>query len=714
MALACRTVTHDLLARLTPLPRIPLVLQSEAHECGLACLAMVAGTFDRGVDLASLRLHFLGQQLDTHRGLNLKEIALYAQSLRLAARGLRAEPGSLRQLRLPAILHWNMNHFVVLVAVKRHGIVIHDPAVGRVHCGWSEVHESFTGVVLELWPDTDFEPQRQAPPRLRLKDIVGLARHSGASVAWVFVLSLALQLIVIAGPWHVQWTVDEAIAAGDSHLVGVLAIGFGVLLLLKVATQWLRGVVVLHLGHELSFQLACRLLHHLLALPLTWFERRHVGDITSRFGSLSPVREFLTQGVAALMVDVLMVGVTVVVMLLYAPKIAALVVLLHLSFVLAYACAVPRLKRLGLSAIAAQAREQTHLLESARSMYTVKAYTLEAVRGRQWQRLHANTIRQGLALGHTQLWVALTAQLTAGVELIVVIYLAAVDVFQGALTVGMLYAFLSYRGHFAAHLKSLVDQVVTMKTLEVHLERLSDIWCAEPESLRTPTALERQIGGVPVLQLEQASFRYSASSGQLLRDVDLRIAPGEFVVIIGESGAGKSTLLKVLMSVLVPTTGCLKWGHAPVNGGNVQDYRASIACVAQEDGFFGGSVGANVCGFEDVDEQRLQSVLDRVGLTSILAGLPMGVRTEIGDIAAGFSSGELQRLYLARALYRNPDYLFLDEGTANLDPVSAALVQRLVSELDCTRVVVTHDMSFVPLADRAFELQQGQLEQIGV
>ena len=687
---------------------VPLELQSERNECGLACLAMVAGSFDPNLDLSTLRRQFGAVK----SGLSLKTIANYAQQMGLLVRALRTEPERLGEVKTPAILHWNMDHFVVLVAVKSRGCVIHDPARGRELCSWSELDKHFTGVLLELWPGQDFQPEVTPAAKLRVSDLFSMVRHSGRTVVWVFLLTLALQLLLLAAPWHVQWTVDEALMSGDKHLIGVLCVGFAMLLVLRSLTHWLRGIVIIHLGHSLSFQLACRLLRHLMHLPLDWFERRHVGDITSRFGSLGPVRELLTQGAAAACVDILVVALSLIVMFVYSVELTLLVLVVHLVYLLVYLGFVPRLKRLSLGGVVAGANEQTHLLETVRAIHSVKVYTQEGNRYDQWQKLHATTLQNGVQLQRSELAAGLIGQILGGIELIAIIYLAAFAVLDGVFTVGMLFAYLSYRGHFTERLHSLIVELVELRTLQVHLNRLAEIWAQTPELELKPNIAGGDELIPDKLSLIDVNFAYDKHSDLILRDIELSILPGEFVAIVGPSGAGKSTLLKLLMGLMQPNAGTISFGSQRLNAQNCASYRQQIGCVLQEDCFFNGSVIENVAGFRPVDYARLQAVLGDVGMLQELNTMPMGINSQIGDIGSGFSSGQIQRLLLARALYQSPSYLFLDEGTANLDVASAQAIHKMVRQLDCTRVAITHDLRFASYADRVFVLSAGILRQV--
>ena len=686
--------------------RVPVFLQSETAECGLACLAMVAASFNRDTDLHTLRMQFPG----SIRGLTMGTLSRYAQKLGLLYRGLRAEPEHLDELRCPAILHWQMDHFVVLVGVRRKGCVIHDPAVGRRLCSWGEVDQKFTGVVLELWPGQSSPREGAATtpqkPRLSLSEVWSTLNRPAGSVLWVFALSLGLQLMLLAGPWHVQWTVDEALMSSDVHLVGVLGIGFAMLALFRVATNWLRSLVIMKLGYQMSFQLAGLLLGRLLKLPLPWFERRHLGDITSRFASLQPVRDFLVQGAAAILVDGLMVFMALVVMLVYSLQLGLLVLAVQLVLVGVHLLAVPYLRRLSLATIHAQAQEETQLIESVRQIQAIKVYAMESPRQGQWLRLHGNTIAAAIQQGTAQIRLATLTQTLTSLELVAVVYLAALLVLQQQFSLGMLFALVSYRGQVTERMRSLVDAMVHYKTLQVHFDRLGEIWC-EPVEWSPENADEDLPNASHVANLSCVGLGYGFQQGQrwLIRNLQLEVSAGEFVAIVGPSGCGKTTLLKLLMGLIGPDEGQVLVGKQPLSQASGVLFRRQVACVMQDDVLFKGSVLQNLTLQCELDHDWLLQVLRLVDLEALVMSLPMGLATQIGDIGEQFSAGQKQRLLLARALYQRPNYLFMDEVTANLDQVSAKRIGQVIGGLACTRVLVTHDANLAAQADRLLQLQ---------
>lgn len=684
----------------------PMIYQNERAECGLACLAMLTGHWLQSVQLRDLRNRFDS----AGRGLSVLQLKQWAEDLGFTARGVKLDLQHLSDLRLPALLHWELDHFVVLTRVSRHNVTVHDPAQGVRHLSWEEVSQAFTGIALEVWPTAglNFQPSGQT---LSLRHLWRGIQGERAGLWWVLVLSVALQLLLLAAPWQTQWTLDQAVVTNDRDLIVVLAVGFAAILLLRSLVMWLRNQLVIRLGHRLSFVFTSRLLNHLLDLPYGWFTARSIGDVAARFESLRPIREFITQGAAAMAVDAVIVVLSLVLMLVYAPMLAAVVVAAQLIYVLSYGLLVGQIRAQSMAMVVAEGQEQSLLVESIRTILTIKVYGQLQHQYTRWQAVHARTLQHSMRLQGLLTNLGVLGSLLGGAELLLVVALGALAVLDdAAFTVGMLVAFISYRSYFSERLRGVLEQWVQMRTLQVHLLRLADILLEEPEHHQAAAQSRRLTPAF--LRMQCLSFRYSASDAWLLRDAELEVVTGEMVAIVGLSGSGKSTLLRLLMGLIPPTTGRVISAYGDVHGSGGSGLRQACGCVLQEDGFFSGSLLDNITLFGAVDMPLVERVVQQVGLTQVIEQLPMGLRTTLGDIEHQFSSGQMQRLFLARALYRRPDYLFLDEGTAHLDPQSALLIEALVAGLSCTRVVVTHNMAFARRADRVLLLEEGRLRDI--
>jgi len=367
----------------------------------------------------------------------------------------------------------------------------------------------------------------------------------------------------------------------------------------------------------------------------------------------------------------------------------------------------------------AAARQEAQFLETLRGIHSVKAFGQEQNRFSRWQRVLGDELNAGITLARFNLNYEALRGLLFGLELLLVVYLGALAVLQQDLTLGMLFAFLSYRSHFARHVATFIEQWLEFRSLGVNLERLSDICLQERETLNAkqqPTSLATPwVDWRGDLSCRNLSVCAPGTEQRLLHSVNLEIRAGEFVAVVGASGAGKSSLLQVLTGLQPPAAGELFVGQQQLRAENLHEYRQQLGVVQQQDKLFSGSLVDNVSLFAPptaASQERVQALLLLVGLEPLLRQLPMGFATQLSELGAGLSAGQHQRLLLARALYRQPKLLLLDEATANLDPVSVGFVRRLLRDLPVTKVVVTHDMSLAEHADRVFELVDQRLLEV--
>jgi ATP-binding cassette, subfamily B, bacterial CvaB/MchF/RaxB len=519
---------------------LPLVRQSEAAECGLACLAMIASFHGHRVDINTLRRRYPVSL----NGVTLRSLIQVASHLELTSRPLRFEIGHLRQLRLPAIVHWDMSHFVVLKSATRNAITIHDPASGAKSLTLQEASKHLSGVALELSPTEGFV-RRDERARLPLSVFWSQLSGSGHALLQIFVLSVVLQVLVLTAPFYMQITIDEVIARGDVDLLVVLALGFGLLMLVRAASAALRSLVLLIVQNALHFQLGARLFHHLIRLPASFFEKRHIGDILSRFTSLQPIRNLLAEGMIAAVIDGVMALLTLAMIFIYSPMLALVVVAAFLLYAV-LRLALYRVLWLRTEAtIQAGAQENSNFIESVRAIQSLKLFNRESEREGQWLNRYAEVANANVRLGRAKIAFSTANDLIFGVETIVTIYLAARLVLANQLTVGMVFAFMAYRQHFIDKSVALVEKALDFRILGLHLERLSDIALTPCERGHDqPLSYTRPILGR--IELRNVFFRYAEAEPFVLEDINLAVEPGEFITIMGPSGGGKTTCLYVI------------------------------------------------------------------------------------------------------------------------------------------------------------------------
>uniref|UniRef100_UPI0026230F00 peptidase domain-containing ABC transporter n=1 Tax=Asticcacaulis sp. TaxID=1872648 RepID=UPI0026230F00 len=632
-----------------------ITFQSEATECGLACLAMVSNHHGYETDLPALRRRFS----ISLKGTTMKTILLMAQKLGFSGRGLRLEPAQMKDLKLPAILHWDMNHFVVLAAVKGEKVTILDPAYGERRMTLAEVGQHFTGVALELTPTPAFE-KRQERTRLPLTALWGRIAGMKTALAQALVLSVVLQLFVVASPFYMQIAVDEAVLKGDGDLMWALAIGFGLFTAVKLVAEWLRGRVLLVLGGLINHQMGASLFHHLLRLPLDWFEKRHIGDMVSRFGSTHPIRDLFTNGLIAALVDGVMAIITLVMIFLYSVKLALIVLVALALYVGVRLISFHLLRQREEEAIAASAKEQSSFIESARAIQTIKIFGHESEREGVWQNRFADTITRGVRLGQLNLNFTTANGLIYGLENIVTVYVGAHLAMENQITIGMLYAFMSYKGQFLDKATKLLETVIQYRMLDLHLDRIADIALTDKEEGLESDATDPLIphelkGGIT---LKGVAYRYAETEPDVIAGVDLEVAPGEFIAITGPSGGGKTTLLKVMLGLFRPTAGEVLFDGVPADHIGPVALRSQIGVVMQDDQLLTGSLAENITFFEATpDLMLMRQCAAMARLAAEIMAMPMNYSTLVGEMGTGLSGGQKQRLLLARALYRRPRIL---------------------------------------------------------
>ncbi|UXA67932.1 peptidase domain-containing ABC transporter [Xanthomonas prunicola] len=682
-----------------------IIHQSEAAECGLAALAMLLSVHGMQVGLAELRRRF---PLSL-KGARLSHLITIAQQLGFATRPLRLDMEQLSQLQLPCILHWDLNHFVVLAKVGKVKVTILDPAIGERILSLDEVSRYFTGVALELTPTAEFKPEKAARS-LSARQLTGPIRGLWGALSQILLLSAALQVFVILAPFYMQWVVDQVLVSADRDLLVVVGLGFGLALLLQIGIGLLRGWSVVYLSSRLGLQWMGNVFAHLMKLPLDFFEKRHLGDITSRMASVQTIQRTLTTSFVESIIDGLMAGVTLGLMLVYSWKLA-LVTLLAVTLYLAIrALAYRPVRDRTEQQLVAAARQQTHLLESLRGMQSLKIAGEQSQRRSTYENLLNDTVNQDVRLARMGLGFNTISQLVFGLERIAVIWIGATLTLDNVFSVGMLVAYLAYKDQFAMRVSGLIDKWIEFRMLRLHGERLADIVLTPPEHDHAlPEALPP---AEPRIEVEGLSFRYAEGEPWVLRDCSFSIQAGESVAIIGSSGCGKTTLLKLLLGLLQPTEGVIRIGGHDLHKIGPRTVRAMVGAVMQDDQLFAGSIADNIGFFDqDFDLARIEAAARLAAVHEDIAAMPMGYHGLIGDMGSSLSGGQKQRIILARALYRQPRLLVLDEATSHLDVMRERLVNAAVRQLKLTKVIVAHRPETIASADRVIVLEQGRIVQ---
>jgi ATP-binding cassette, subfamily B, bacterial CvaB/MchF/RaxB len=678
---------------------LPMIYQIETAECGLACLAMIANYYGKFSDVRTLR-----EALNTAAGgASVKHLLQAAQRVGLQGRVLKLELQEIDQLTLPAILHWDTDHFVVLKKITRRALVIHDPAMGIKKYDRAELDYHFTGIAIELFPTASFKREKLGND-FSLKELFKLTPSFRQAIGTVFLLSLMLQVLSLIFPLYLQLVIDQGLSKGDMDIVLLVAMLFSLVILAKTSVSYFRGVVLLQFSSQLGFQLVSNTFAHLLTLRLSYFQRREMGDIVSRFSSLDNIKQLVTQEMVTVIVDGLFSLLTFFLLLLYSPKLAFIALFFVVALALTRLLVIPRERSCRQDVLHTGAKQQTRFMESIRSIAVTKNYGIEVERLGEWQNFYANFINSSYRLGHLQLSLASFHSLLFGIDHVITIYLGSAAIFNGQLTIGQLMSFIFLKQHFSGSVGAMLPKFAEIRLLKLELERVSDIVFEKPEQSVEESGL-LSVGLSGAVDVENLSFAYSEAEPKLFAKLSLHVPAGGFIAFTGSSGCGKSTLLKLILGLEQACQGDIRFDGRSMTAIGLKQYRRQVAAVLHEDGLLSGSLAYNInLGLEPLNSERLEAACRASCIFETIRHLPMGFNTQAGELGVGLSAGQLQRVLIARAIYRQPKILMLDEALSHLSTAVASQVIANIRKLQMTFILVTHNSELADLSDGSLDL----------
>ncbi|EMD0831892.1 peptidase domain-containing ABC transporter, partial [Morganella morganii] len=443
---------------------------------------------------------------------------------------------------------------------------------------------------------------------------------------------------------------------------------------------------------------------HLLRLPLSYFERRKLGDIQSRFGSLDILRTtFTTSVVGAIMDGIMLIGVFIM-MILYGGHLTWIVLGFTAVYIGLRLATYRYYRQLSEESLIKEARAGSYFMESLYGITTVKTQGMSDRRGNHWLNLKVDSINTGIRLTKMNLMFGGVNTFIMACDQIAILWIGAGLVIDNAMTLGMFVAFSAYREQFSDRAASIIEFLLQLRIMSLHNERISDIALNEQENKKPDVPYEPQMQAAG-LETRNLAYSYDSQSAPIFRDINLSVAPGESVAITGPSGSGKTTLMKVLCGLFEPSDGKVFIDNIDIRQLGVNNYHKMIACVMQDDKLFSGSIRENICGFtENPDEQLMIACAQASYIHDVIISMPMGYETLIGELGEGLSGGQKQRIFIARALYRRPRILFMDEATSALDKESESYVNQAIRQLPITRIIIAHRESTIESADRIINL----------
>lgn len=657
------------------------------------------------LDLQSLRQRYRVSA----RGSTVQSLVEIADRMGMMARPMNVAFVDLDKIALPAILHWDGSHFVVLERVDKGRALIHDPATGTKWWALDAFSQHYSSIAIEVSASPNFD-RTEVSRKLRLRDLWTEIRGLKTAILKILILSFVVQAYVAISPYLMQVSIDSIIPSSDFGLLLVLCIAYALLSLVNAGATLLRDWSLSATGLSLGFDLSRNVGHHLFRLPLDWFGVRHVGDVLSRFQAINAVQRTLTRGGAAIVLDASLVIVSLAMMLFYDVPLALIAMAAVALYAVIRGASQTKLNSETRESITHRAAEQSMMIETIRGIATFRLFGREAVRHSLWQNKLADAVNAEIRTENVNNLQQALSALVFGLENILVIYLSVAAVINGEMTVGMVFAFMAYKAQFSTRARALVEQGSQLFMLPLHLERLSDIALAQEDvGFRNVPAVARTFEGA--LRIRNVEYRYSSNDRPILRGVNLDIAPGSHVAITGSSGGGKSTLVRLILGLAEPTAGSIEIdGIALETFGHVA-YRSQVGAVLQDDHLFSGSILRNIALFDDnPDYEAARQAAKAASIDEEILEFPMQYETLVGDMGSALSGGQRQRILIARALYRKPRLLVIDEGTSNLDARNEAHINEAIKRAGITRLIIAHRWETLKQAEVVYQLRDGRLE----
>ena len=688
--------------------RVPVLMQLGEVECGAACLAMVLSYYGRKTSVSEIRER-CGVGRD---GLSALSLVQAARSYGLRVRAISLQPTDFRFVSLPAIVHWEFNHFLVVERWSPRFVDVVDPASGRRRLSAEEFDTGFTGVVLMLEPGARFDRRTITSPLTLRAYLMNYLKRAPLMFAQIMVATLLLELLGLAVPVLTEVVVDQVLPFHMNTILPFLAAGLLIFVLSQLVIMLLRALLLIYLQARLDTHVMLTSFEHLLTLPLPFFLRHSSGDILSRLASNTVIFDLLSNQLLSTILDGSFVIVYLAILLSQSLAFGLLVAAIGLLQVVLLLGSTGPMRALASRELEAQGKAQGYETEVLVGVETLKAAGAEQRVFQQWSNLFFNQLNSSLRRNYLSSVIQTLISTLSALSPLLLLWFGAIEVLNHTMSVGAMLALNALAAAFLAPLASLVSAGQELQLVRSHFERIADVLAAEPEQevqrVQQPPRLTGRI------ELESISFQYDPDAPKVLRDITVQIEAGQKVAIVGRTGSGKSTLGKLLLGLLTPTGGEIFYDGLPLRSLNYQAVRAQFGVVMQEAAIFSGSIRQNI-GFNDpnIGMEKIVKAAQAAALHEEIVQMPMGYETFVSEGGNVLSGGQRQRLALARALAHTPAILLLDEATSSLDMLTEQRVEHNLNALACTQIIIAHRLSTIRHADVILVLDEGTLVESG-
>ncbi|QQS53758.1 MAG: peptidase domain-containing ABC transporter [Candidatus Competibacteraceae bacterium] len=694
------------------LKRFPLVEQAEEMDCGAACLAMICKHYRIGATLGKLR----EMANVTTEGATLDSLAQVGESLGFTTHGVQCTYQTVLGFELPFIAHWEGYHYIVVYGVSKNQVWVADPGLGFRKLSIAEFEKGWTGTCLLFTPRADLaQIEATRSPWMRF---VRLLRPHKPVLGYLILATLVIQVLGIVPPIILQNILDRVVVHQSHELLNLLIVGFILVQVFMQLTALMRTYLTNFMVRNLDFSMMSQFFQHTLSLPIAFFAKRRTGDIFARFQENQTIRQFLTQSTISTLLNLLMVFFYFLVLFMYSVQMTLVLLALIVPMVVLTVAITPRIKQYARRDFEASTDAEAVLMETLNGAETIKAMGIERAIRLKWEQKYAKALNVQYKAQGFEALVGLASQLLHAVTVTSVLWIGANLVLGQQLTIGQLIAFNMLMGSVMAPLMGLIGMWDELHEAGVAMERLGDVLDMEPEQKpedQSSRILLPSLRGD--IRLEDVYFRYGGKeTPYVLENISFELKAGETVALVGHSGSGKTTLAKLLVGFHPPSEGKISIDGYNLNLIDKDYYRAQIGYVMQSNLLFSGTVAENIAlGEVNPDRRRIVEVARLADAHGFISKLPQGYEQTVGERGVGLSGGQIQRLCIARSLYRDPRLLIFDEATSALDTQSETNILRNLSGVleGRTALVIAHRLSTIMNADKILVLYQGRIVEEG-
>ncbi|MER2372665.1 peptidase domain-containing ABC transporter [Photorhabdus laumondii] len=679
--------------------KINIIYQESIADCGLACISMILCYYGCDTTLKELK----GNNNFDFRGLRLKDLLEISENNKLNTNVYSLDVDEINLLKKPCILHWDMNHFVILEKVNKNKFFILDPEKGERILSINEISKHFTGVAIELTPAPEFKKRSSFNKKtIKLIDLFKSSKGLSSALLKIFAISILIESITLTIPIGIQLIMDHVIVTKDTLLLSSICIFLIFFTLVKTFSDIIRSYMSLSINILLDIQWKNSLFSHLLRIPIHYFSSRKLGDIQSRFNSIENIRETFCNNIVDLIIDFLMIIGLLSMMIIYGGSLTIVVILFSVLYFLVKIIVYKIYKNASDKKIQDEATINSFFMESLYSMPTIKILGILNNRQRIYSDKVKTLNKSEVKKKKIEIITIALSSIIIALDQIVILWVGSYLVINSTITIGMFIAFNTYRGQFSDRITNIINKSVELKLLSLHNERLSGIALQEKEIFKKNINSESY--DIASLELSHVSYTYNESN-YTISDFSIKIEGGESVAIVGPSGAGKSTLIKIMSGLIKPQSGEVLFNNIDIYSLGVNNYRKNISCILQEDKLFSGTIYENISGFDDdIDMEYVTECAIKANIHNEIVSFPMGYYTQLSELGGSISGGQKQRIMIARALYKKPKIIFMDEATSHLDTNNESIVNKSIANLNVTRIIVAHRESTIQSADRVIHL----------